>query len=208
MVMERPLREFLAAVDSRKPFALSRWGEHEWHCIFGERNGFIPPDGHGYFPALCRDLTAVLHSRPDYRLGIPAEAYSDRVRSYIDGCALDDLDWQVDVLKLTHVDQLLGLVGAVSRVPLLVVGPPRLRKSKALLRWRAFVDVPPRNSYLCRDDIVRNVLAALEDFKVPALVSVSAGVTAPLIINDLARRPGGCRHQLVDFGSLWESFGG
>lgn len=208
MVKERPLREFLRMIEDRTPFSISRWGKSEWQVLFGECNGFIPKDGYWYFPQLCRDLTAVLTSRPEYLLGLNSEAvdhFGDRVSTYLAGCDLTDLAWSVNAMSADTPDRLKAVIGAVSRVPFLLVGPPHLHRVRSLVRYRSFVDVPPRNAYLCRADIVRNVLAALDDYREPVLISISAGVTTPLIIDDLYQRVGH-EHQFVDFGGFWEPF--
>lgn len=207
MVKDRPLRDFLLMIERGEPLTFSSWGRHEWMALFGERNGYVPKDGYFYFDRLCNDLTVLLQRRPDYYLGLPEEvsSFGDRVPNYLSGLGLEDLAWYKDVFKVESAEQLQAVVGTASRVPLLVVGPPKLRKLRNLLRFRAFVDVPPRNQYLCLDDIVRNTLAALEDFKRPTLVTVSAEVVAPLVIDELHKRAG-TFHQLVDVGKLWEPF--
>jgi hypothetical protein len=211
MVKDWPLRELLAMVEARRPFTVSRWGKGEWRALFGERNGFVPKDSYRYFDGLCRDLASVLTSLPPYRLSIPSDALEvlgPRIDDYLKGTeGFAGLRWCRDAFKIETPEQLQAVVGAASRVPLVVVGPPRLRRLRRLLRPLAFVDVPPRNQYLCKDDLVREVLAHLEGRKSAALVTVDAGVTGPLLIDELFRRLGG-RHQLADVGTLWEPFAG
>lgn len=208
MVTERPLRDFLTMVEEGKPLTYSRWGVHEWQVLFGERNGYIPKDGHFYFPELCREMSQLMLSRPAYQLGIPGNLLreqGDRINAYLIGLGLADLNWYNDIFGVETASDLQDILGIICRVPLLIVGPSRLRRLRSLLHFRAFVDVPPRNQYLCKDELVRNTLAALEDCKTPALVTISAGVISPLIVAALHRRVGEF-HQLVDVGKLWESF--
>jgi hypothetical protein len=204
MVKDRPLREFLSYLESGRPLALSRWGDPEWHALFGQRNGHCPD----YFRPLSRDLTSLLHGRPEYGLAVPSATlrrFGGKVEAYVGGLGLNDLDWLLaDALEPGNPAELLALVGAVGRAPLVVVGPPHLRRARSLLHYRAFVDVPPRHAYLRRDDVVDGALAALEAFKTPALVSVSAGPAGPLVVDALRRKAG--RHRVVDFGPLWEPF--
>lgn len=210
MVKERPLRDLLSLIEARKPFALSRWGDREWHAVFGECDGHIPRDGRWYFGTLSRELGELIASGPPYMLSLPSatlDRFSGRVEAYIESSGLAGLHWCRDAFRVDDARQLQAVVGAVSRVQLVVVGPPWLRRAKNLLRWRAFVDVPPRNQYLCRDDIVRNVLAELEEVSGAALVTVQAGVVGPLLIDDLYRKVGH-RHQVADVGDLWLPFAG
>ncbi len=208
MVTDRPLRKFLTLLRGRKPFTVSRWGEQEWQALLGEWTA-VSVGAQSYHRELCTALGQVLASLPPYRLGLPAqvfETFGDKVYAYIDGCGLGTLDWQRDFLKVAGFEDFTTLVGTVSRLPLVLVGPPPLRHARGILRYRAFVDVPPRHAYLCLGDIVRETLATLEGMPEPTLVSVSAGMTAPLILDKLYHQVGH-RHQLVDFGSLWEPLG-
>lgn len=209
MVRERPLRDFLSQIARHDPFTYTRWGTGEWHAVFGERNGFIPKDGYWYFHSLCREVTDVLLRRPQYSLGLPGDTLTEfggRVEDYINGCGLWDLDWtHDDALKPVIAEDVQQLLTAVSHTNLVMVGPPHLRKTWSVLRYKAFIDVPPRNAYLCKDEIVCNTLAALENLKGHCLVSVSAGIAASLVIDKLHNRVGD-RHTLIDFGSVWEPF--
>lgn len=205
MVKDRPLRELLPDLAARRPFTLSRWGDDEWHALFGETNGFMPRDGYFYFQELRQELWAVLNSKPDYRLALSTEDV--RATNAIFAAELERLDWQRDPFSQVEGvgHKLHELTRAVQHKPLVLVGPPKYRHLKRHLNWAAFVDVPPKNAYLCREHLVREVMAAAEDLKGPGLVSVSAGVCAPLIIHDLYPLIGD-RHQLVDFGGVWSEY--
>ena len=80
-----------------------------------------------------------------------------------------------------------------------------MRKTWSVLRYKAFIDVPPKNAYLCKDEIICNTLAALENIKGHCIVSISAGIAASLVIDKLHNRVSH-QHSLVDFGSTWEPF--
>lgn len=205
MVKDRPLREILTHLAGRRPYTLSRWGDHEWHALFGETNGFMPKDGYFYLPELRDQLWSLLTRRPPYGLALSTE--DTRAANSIFAAELQDLDWQRDpfsrIVGVGH--QLHELTRAVRQKPLIVVGPPKYRHLKARLGWTAFVDVPPKNAYLAKDHLVREVFAAMDDMKEPALVSVSAGVCAPLIVDDLFRAAGSF-HQIVDFGGVWGKY--
>lgn len=204
MVKDRPLRDLADRLRGHKPFTLSRWGDNEWHCLFGEQNGYMPRDGYFYFFEMQARLWGVLNSGPTYSLGLSTA--DDRAWATIAACSLDKLDWGRD--HFTTLDpcapELDLILEATRAKPFVVVGPPHFRHLKAELKYAAFVDVPPKNAYVCRDHLVRETLAALEDFKEPALVSISAGVCAPLVIDDLFKSVGKF-HQLVDFGGLWSA---
>lgn len=204
MVKDRPLRDFMSELTGRRPFTLSRWGDHEWAAMLGT-GGWWPPDGHLYLPDLQKDLWRVLNDRPPYRLALgTTEAAAVNT---ITAAELHDLDWHRDPFsRITDVSHpLLELTRAVRGKPLVVVGPPKYRHLRARLDWAAFVDVPPKNAYLAKDHLVRETLAALDDLREPGLVSVSAGVCAPLVI-DAVYKVAGHFHQLVDFGGVWGEY--
>lgn len=206
MVKDRPLRELIPALADRRPFTLSRWGDHEWQVLFGDpAAGLIPKDGFVYLVELQQELWKVLNARPDYRLALSTE--DTRATNTIFAVELEKLDWCRDPLLAIggRCPELDALAEAASRKPLILVGPPKYRHLRRQLKYRAFVDVPPKNAYLCRDHLVREILAAVDDLKEPALISISAGVCAPLLIHDLYPLLGNF-HQLVDFGGVWGEY--
>lgn len=197
MVKDRPLRDLLDAVADRRPLTVSRWGHDEWCVLNGQPNRLsVPPTGFTYLVELQQKLWRLLEGRPPYHLSLACD--DPWIVPTIEAAGFDRLDW-----GRTRLDA-RALVGPVREVPLVLVGPPRFSRLHGPLRPAANVTIPPRNAYLARDQIVREVLGVLEDFREPALVSVSAGVAAPLIVDDLFRVVGG-RHQLIDFGSLWDT---
>lgn len=209
MVKDWPLRDFLTRIERHDPFTYTRWGTGEWHAVFSERNGFIPKDGSWYFHAICRDISSVLLRKPQYSLGLPSATltqFDGRIENYIDGAGMQDLDWTSDdSLRPTTIDDMHQLLSVINHTNLILVGPPHLKKTWWALRYKAFVSVPPRNAYLCKDEITANVLSAVEDVHKHCVVSVSAGVTATLVLDRLHDRLG-TRHTLIDFGSVWDSF--
>jgi hypothetical protein len=141
-------------------------------------------------------------SKPKYNLAIATE--DERATNAIFAAELQHLAWQRNpfaaITSQNH--NFWEVVRACQSKPFVVVGPPRYRHQKAHLKWTAFVDVPPKNAYLCRKELVESVLVALEDIKEPALVTLSAGICTPIVVHQLHDRVGE-QHQLVDVGGLW-----
>lgn len=201
MVTDRPLSHFLALIQNRTPFTLSRWGDPEWATLLGEKAGQVPPDGYGYFPRLCRTLAGVLDRDPAYFLGLAhSPAGRDKAETVILDCGYAQLTWVAPGYLPTDPAPLLD---AVNQVPLVVVGQPNLRRVRDQLRFGRFVDVPPRNAYLSRKEILGNVMAALEKFNRPVTVTLSAGVVGPILADALHKRVGHW-HQVIDVGDLWD----
>lgn len=208
-VTDRPLADFVGLIQRGEPFALSRWGDGEWQSIFGQVRG-TDAHGHAYFPQLAVDLALVLESRPSYLLALPREVdalYGDNVVSWLARRRLTDLDWVAgDVFRdASRAGRLGPLVDALNAAPALVlVGPPHLAKLKGpLLDYDEFVTVPPRNAYLAFKGVLRDTLAASESRPDGTVIAVSAGMPAKLLVHELHRRLGR-RHQIIDFGSLWD----
>lgn len=204
MVKDRPVQDVANRLRGNKPFTLSRWGDTEWGCMFGERTRQLAHDASQCFMDLQSSLWNVLNSRPPYSLGLCTD--DGRCWEVITACDLQPLDWGHDYFPLLEpgCSEIDALVESLMVKPLVIVGPPKMRHLKEQLGFAAFVDVPPKNAYLCRQHLLRETLAVLEDFKQPVVVSVSAGVCAPLLIDDLFKRVGNF-HQLVDFGGLWHA---
>jgi hypothetical protein len=197
MVTDRPLAGFLSWIRERRPFTYSRWADVHWHTLYGEPVGQVPNDGMFYFKPLCRALAGVLDACPGYWLGLhPTDALADRAEQFILDCGHGGLDW-----VRGGFDDGAALL-AVARVsPWLAIGPPDLR---AGLRCKTYVTVPPKNPYLNRQEILGNVLAALERFRGPVLVTVAAGVVGPILVDLIHKRTRG-RNMVVDVGDLWEA---
>jgi hypothetical protein len=193
--------DLLDLLDGTKPFALSRWGRREWHALFGEREALLPGEDPAHLPRLTLALWKVLSGRPRYRLARAAggEHFGDRVPLFLEAAGLDDLGWVDDPTAAVDRDALLELLAGR---PLVVVGPAHLHRLRELLPRAVFVDVPPRHAYLRRGETLRETLAALEDIKCQATVTIAAGSTSALLVEDLYRRDRS--HKILDVGGLWE----
>jgi hypothetical protein len=203
--------DVVAKLDAGEVFTFSRWGDGEWQSVLG-RTRWHNCDYHSYYPRMGDKLRDVLLSRPKYLLGMQPLAltlFEDKIVKWLTDNCLTELDWvPADIFHDASKDGLLGpLIATLNSKPLVVVGPPHLQRAKAVLSWRAFVDVPPRNAYLALDDIYRNTLAALEDMPKHSIVSVSAGMPAKILVHLLHKRAG-TRHTIIDVGALFDPYAG
>jgi len=210
-VKERPLEEFVAKVVARQPVTFSRWGDGEWYSVFGRDRG-QNCDGHRYFPQMGAELKNVLLAKPPYVLGLQGLArrvFDGRIESWIDQNYLNVLDWiDADVFHNASQARTFGpMLEALRSVPLVMVGPPHLSRLKKFLGYREFITVPPKNSYISRDHLLREVKAATESLPVGSVVSFSAGMPAKLLIHEM-HAWAGQRLSLIDFGSVWDPYAG
>jgi len=214
----RPIdyRWFLDRLQQREPVTFSRWGDGEWWAACGATQSFNC-DGHPYAADLTEALQAVLSARPDYVMGLQPLMLTDhdkdvvRLRGYMEKLlvrlGLSDQTWyNADVF---HEESAAGRLGPLFEIlrssRVVVVGPSHLR---ALTQWgmpAAFIDVPVGAAFEARARLTRRAVEALTNQPYTVL-SVSAGMTAEVILHDLHKLCPG--HALIDFGSLWDPYVG
>lgn len=210
MIQETRLEDVLSKLRAGKPFAFSRWGDGEWRSVLGKVAG-SNCDGHDFFPKMGQELGEVLKRRPDYMLGMQNFAlkmFPERIPAWLKEHGLTDLVWyNADVFHYASIKGKLGnILEALNGRHVVVVGPDHLKRLKpSHIAYESFVDVPPKNAYLAKDRIVRDIKAAVDgcDGK-RVLVSLSAGMPAELILDELYNWLIGKGHSIVDFGSLWD----
>ena len=66
---------------SGQPFKFSRWGDGEWGCMYGWKGA--NRDGNEYLPELRQDLIDIIHSEPDYYVGLQPGVLVDVGRGYV-----------------------------------------------------------------------------------------------------------------------------
>lgn len=211
-LQELTLASLVAAVTSRTPLAFSRWGDGEWHSVFG-RTRTRNCDGHRYFAGMGKELLQVLLSRPPYWLGMQALALRvfqhQRIERWLAEQQLADLAW-VDADVLHHASmrsELTPLIDAIRANGPIVLGPAHLQRLAALLGTRTFIAVPDRDSYLALPALRSALEASAEAAPAGTVISLSAGMPAKLLLDGLYNGAGR-RHILLDCGSVWDLYAG
>lgn len=190
---------FLSRLKWKDRFAFSRFGDGEFHCIFGKVGANC--DGHQYFPDLGRRLRGILESRPPYTIGIQALArrlYSDNpeFRQLTDFAFVE-----ADALHWASAQGRLGeLFERLNRREVVLVGPRHVgRQTKFSCR---FVEVPSRDCWLSCDE-VREKLIPLAH---PEQVFVfCASFLTKVLIDELWRCS---KSTLIDAGSVLDPYVG
>lgn len=201
--------------DVNDSFTFSRWGDGEWRAVFRQYTGKSNCDRHKYFPEMGEELFNVLADKPEYIMGMQGLAlriFENRILEQIAKAGIEDIEWvDSDVL---HQGSLHGhlhrIVASVNTRRVLMVGPPHLgdvnnNASLPLHYWK-FVNVPPRNAYLQKNDITEQITAILKAYQpdeVPLLISICASMPAEIILHEIYPLTKG-RHTAIDFGSLWD----
>ncbi|MFT4037601.1 MAG: hypothetical protein QM692_05425 [Thermomicrobiales bacterium] len=198
-------------VRSGSPFTLTRWGDGEWHAVLGRTTG-RNSDGQAFVPELGERLRQVLRRQPPYLMELkPWEAvFGDQVAAWLAEERLSTLNWIApDILhRASRKGQLAPVIAALRAAPaLLMIGPAHLRATQALLGFRHLIEVPPTNAFAALAALEAAALAAAAALPRGAVVSVSAGMTANILIDTLHRQ---CGRDLIllDAGSLWDPYAG
>ena len=211
LVKERPLDWFVGRLARGEPTTFSRWGDGEWHSVFGRTHG-RNCDGHDYYPQMGRELKALLMARPSYVLGLQSLAlklWPGRVLEWLTQTGLHDLDWvDADVFHdASRHGELDAVRNALKMHPLILVGPPHLAKLNQFLGFEHHVTVPPKNSYLVWERLLTEVYAHADPMPAGGVIAVSAGMPGKLMVDKLHRRYSK-RHSVIDFGSVWDVYAG
>lgn len=208
LVQPTSLDLFVNLVEEGKPFSFSRWNDGHWRQILGRTSGGTG-DGHKYAKEIGDDLKDVLLGRPSHMLGIQGLSLrgdlGKRVRSWIQDARIEDLQWfDADVFHHACRDNKLAtMIQLLLNRKVIVVGPPRM---ESLPFASNFVPIPKTDAYYEKRRIITKVADILEGTE-PAVVSISAGWTANLLISELYPAFGN-RHTFIDFGSVWDPYVG
>ncbi len=211
LVKERPLEWFIERIKNGEPTTFSRWGDGEWNSVLGRVHG-KNCDGHEYFPKMGKDLKAVLLNRPRYVLGLQGLAlrlWPGRIETWIANAHLHELDWvDADVFHDASRDGKLEALRDVMKTrPFILIGPPHLAKLNKFLGFEHHITVPPRNSYLVWERLLTDVYACADSMPPGSVLGISAGMPAKLMVHKLHARYGK-RHQVLDFGSVFDYYAG
>jgi hypothetical protein len=195
-----------------RPFSLSRWGDCEWHIVFGRTSG-RNLDGHRYMPELVDDLNRILRSKPRYMLGLQPLArrvFEGRIEEWIVSEGLDRLHWiNADVLHRASIKRTLGgFIKALRDAPsFAVVGPQHLETARPALQFDHHLIVPATDCYLQKEQLIVESARMAASLPVGSVITFSATATANVLIDTLFSDFGD-RLFLIDVGSLWDPYAG
>lgn len=210
-----PICQFTKWLDDGRLITYSRWGDGEWNALLGRKAAAaVNCDGHKFFPAMGRQLAAVLKSLPKYMLGfqpMAARLYGKPIIKFVEATSgLAELAWYSSetfhrAMGATQApDGMSAFLAAMRRYTVVIVGAAHLRKLTVLPTDR-FVEVPARDAYLALDQTWRRTSRALAKLTAPAVVSVSTGMSSGLLIDRLYQTYGD-QHTILDLGSVWDPF--
>ena len=198
-------------IQTGTPFTLTRWGDGEWHAVFGRKHGHNC-SGQDYVPKLGKHLRRVLRQRPTYLLELKKweKVFGDRVDTWLLDEGLDSLDWIApDILhRASAKGRLAPVIAALQEAPdFLVIGPAHLRAAQGTLGFRRMIEVPSTNAFSALDFLRAQAFTVAATLPRGAVISVSASMAANILVDDLYRRFGSDLI-IIDTGSLWDPYAG
>ncbi len=206
------LSDMTAKIIAGDPFAFTRWGDGEWRCMLGPHSGWNC-DGVHYEEGLSLGLQRVLQKRPGYLLGMQPQAWREsaaKITAFLDRHSISDLPWcDADIIHAgIETPEFKAMLAALRGRRTLVIGPHHLQAALwSLIGCEQFVDVPARNCFRATRKVVMDAKQVLQNAP-PTVVSVSASMPAEIIIDMLWDWLGNRGHTYIDYGSVWDPYGG
>ena len=213
-----PIDNIIARLQSRQPFAYSRWCDGEWRAVLGHALG-ANCDGHPYSRLLTVELRAVLEAKPDYWLGIgplPLRRFPAEIPAYMDAKGLASLDWRnvraVDdalIAATTKGDSAdwLRFLRCLRSLPTLIIGPRHVHPVvHELIACEYTIECPLREAFVARRELEAEALSVLQRMETPTVVLISCGMTANILVDRIWNA---CnrKHIVYDIGSVWDLYG-
>lgn len=202
------LNYYLERIKNKQYFSFCRYGDGEWNCIQGIKGANC--DHHEYFPEMGKDLLKSIHtakqfSPADYFIGI--QNLAKRVNADIINSTFEDLPWLSSYCDPHNSDvfheasargELPNILNALNTIPVVIIGPKRLRNLSKYIPYVNFIEVPLVNCYLDK----KRILEELKACPTKGVYSFSSSMlTEPLIAELYLLKP---ESFLIDFGSVWD----
>lgn len=195
--------------DPEHRFTFSCWDAHHWSAVLGQPDFVSTPADHAADSALCYDLAGVLHSKPEYTLGVTQDAVrlaGDHIREFLHESDLSDLKWvSGDVFSSAKGSDQDLILSALRSRKILLVGPEYVSKISRLgvEPWGRVITAP-KNCFQNLRSVFRKVMAAVESQTDSILIVISASLASGLLCDWLHTRLGS-EHSVVDLGGFLHS---
>jgi hypothetical protein len=208
-VRDLPLDHYVDQLKAQTPFAFVRYGNGEWDCIFSRYHS-TRSGSHTLLIARMRiELERSIreaYTEMGYHMALRSTSLNVPVRSWLtEQCPKRNWVECTAFYRASRHGRLFPFIDALrhDKRPLIVVGPDHLRGlAQRGLDIDTFVEVPPKNCYYQKRDILRQILNAPR----PAIISISAGPPAKIMVFELWRRLRDTNSVILDLGSLWDVY--
>ena len=195
---EQTYADILAKLHAGEHFAISRWGDGEFSCLFGWPGENC--DGHEYYPDLGKRLRAIVEGAPAYMMGLQPFAvrmlgnrFTPKYRNP-SGFEWVNADAFHDAAKTGRLGEFKS---ALACKEVLLVGPSYLRP----LGW-PMVTIPVRDCWKTHEWTRGMILRRCRHRK-PDVIVLCASMMANVLVDELWTDLGG-DVTLIDVGSVFD----
>lgn len=192
------LSDIIEKINSKDPFAFSRFGDGEWLNI--RKTPGQNCDGNIYYPDLGERLAKIVSKKQDYILG--AQDYKKwELLSDVDKYTANS--WvDADVFhKASMEGNLQPLFEVLNQVYVVYVGNETL---KSLTFIDEFIQIPHKNVWLEYNAVIEKIKKTFSNF--PKVYLFSAGMCSNVFIDDLWRL--NKSNFYIDVGSVFDPYVG
>ena len=205
-VIDPGLQFYVDKLNAHEPFAIARYGDGEWSAIVQDRATCVGQrlDLPGLREAMVRSITRAPKD-PRYILACHPNQARGNIELWLRTHA-PHAQWYDNrtFYRASMHGELFPFVSALRhlRAPLVVIGPPHLRKLDTILPVAHFIEIPERDAW----PTLSRILDETNQWY-GACFSISAGPTSsPLVWRMFARGLGD--GWIIDTGSLWDVYCG
>lgn len=210
-LLQPGLQYYVKRIENNQLFTFIRYGDGEWSAILNDKRQRTGSGVHSLkFPKMQQALRKSLTQCPqndDYIVAQRQTAMKVTINHWIARNA-SGLAWHDCTVfyKASKKGRLHPFVRALkrSKLPLVVVGPPWLRKLSRVFKGMEFVEIPPRDCWKQCDKIISQILKVIAK---PAIISISAGPPAKVLAWRLYQELKG-HSFILDLGTLWDVYCG
>ncbi len=220
-IIEKPIDYFVGMLHRGERFSLANYSDGEWFCMIGHRIGLLTGGGQMIDSATGERMIAVLKRRqhdPSFLFSTAkvvlemVDANEVSIETRID-TLLAENDIRVDFYErdmisddLAAASGLFPFIKELRRHNLVFIGNRELEPVREVLYgFGKFIGIDSPNLHMLNGAIEDAVEEAV-NYGQPAVYLVSAGLSAPLIVDQLHDRIPG--NSFIDCGSIWDAFVG
>lgn len=188
--------------------------EGEWSALLRTENeNRGNTDGHLYYRDLGDSLERILINKPKYYLGMQRfareETHKEPIEKFLKENDLENLNWvNADVFHHASIKGYFEQFFDVLRKRdegVILVGPKYLMNLGQF--FNVFIEVPEKNCWLAKDQIVSFVKAQLEEAEKNVVVLFVASMSANVMVDELYNEYGN-KHTFIDAGSVFDPYCG
>lgn len=206
------LSQYIDRLKNNKYFSFVRYGDGEWNALFGVRGmaGRAQKLSLAFHEDMKKALlegskfTGVFFGIQRYALG----RMRNGIKVFLIKNSLN-ISWvDADVFHRASRDgSAFPLIKILREKKMVIVGPDFLKHlSKQTLPHTRFVEIPSKNSYGRKDEILKAILTMNKEIGNDVVYSFSSGPSAEVFILNLHKRMP--QNFFIDFGSFWDIFVG